>query len=149
MVNSISPVFLIFFAFFGKFWYNVSCDLSAISAPIGTGRHRYRHLVPVPAPVPLPAPAPAPLPAPAPTGPDRHRPARAGTKRHRPAQTSTDRHRPAQDRHGPAPCRHDINFDYLVVNNDNYKFLKFFFHLNRSKSQDLDDIFFLLVSTNF
>jgi hypothetical protein len=52
----------------------------------------------------------------------RHRPARAGTKRHRPAQTGTDRHRPAQDRHGPAPCRHDINFDYLVVNNDNYQF---------------------------
>jgi hypothetical protein len=104
--------------------YSVSCDLSAISAPIGTDRHRYRHLVPVPAPVPLPAPAPAPLPAPAPapTGPDRHRPARAGTKRHRPAQTGTDRHRPAQDRHGPAPCRHDINFDYLVVNNDNYQF---------------------------
>ena len=94
--------------------------------------------MPVPAPVPLPAPAPAP----APTGPDRHRPARAGTDRHRPARTGTDRH-------GPAPCRHDINFDYLVVNNDNYQFLKFFFHLNRSKSQNLDDIFFLLVSTNF
>ncbi len=103
------------------------------SAPVGTGRHRYRHLVPVPAPVPLPAPvpapapAPAPLPAPAPTGPDRHVPAPNGTDRHRPARTGTDRHRPAQDRHEPAPCRHDIHFDYLVANNVNYRCLKNFF----------------------
>jgi hypothetical protein len=63
------------------------------------------------------------------TGTDRHR--------HLPAPTGTDRHRPAQtgtDRHGPAPYRHGINLDYLVVNNDEYQFLKYFFHLNRSKS---------------
>jgi hypothetical protein len=40
-------------------------------------------------------------------------PAPTGTDRHRPAPTGTDRHR-------PAPYRHDINFDYLVVNNDEY-----------------------------
>jgi hypothetical protein len=87
-------------------------------------------------------------------GTDRYRPAPlptpgAGTDRPRPAPTGTDQHGPAPTGTGPAPCRHDINFDYLVVNNDNYQFLRFFFHLNRSKSQNLDHIFFLLFSTNF
>jgi hypothetical protein len=57
-----------------------------------------------------------------------------GTDRPRPAPTGTDQHGPAPTGTGPAPCRHDIYFDYLVVNNDKYQFLKFFFHLNRSKS---------------
>jgi hypothetical protein len=48
--------------------------------------------------------------------------------------TGTDRPRPTPTGTGPAPCRHDINSDYLVVNNDKYQFLEFFFHLNRSKS---------------
>ncbi len=69
-------------------------------------------------------------------GTDRHRPAPlptpgAGTStgtvtstcRQRPATTGTDRHRTGTD-------WHDIHFDYLVVNNVNYQFLKKFFSFN-------------------
>ena len=70
-------------------------------------------------------------------GTDRHRPAplptpgagTSGIDRHVPASNGTDRHRPARTGTGPAPCRHDINFDYLVVNTDKYQFLEFFFSL--------------------
>ncbi len=80
---------------------------------LGTDRHR-------PAPLPTPGAGTS-------TGTVTSTSAPNRTGRHRPAQTSADRHRPAQDRHGPAPCRHDIHFDYLVVNNVNYQFLKKFF----------------------
>jgi hypothetical protein len=45
--------------------------------------------------------------------------------------------------------RHDIHFDYFVVNNVNYQFLKKFFRFIYLKYQNLDDIFSLLMKNNF
>jgi hypothetical protein len=61
-----------------------------------------------------------------------------GTKRHRLAHAGTNRHRTGKDRHRVGTRK---IFDYFVVNNDNYQFLKVFMHLIKYKSQNLDDIF--------